>query len=342
MSQGILTSTDATAFSVEEISIREGELTRTGIEAVRAEPLSWADLLRVTVTNTGQTRLASPEKWDFIVHYSDADGASYSAWLPYTKGNLSANRWLRARIGLSGPLEFFEPGIVNPGEELVILARLDPLPGDNTTGGITVVTPNGVYDSISFSNPDKTLLTPHAENTTLSSTRYYAMAEDSAADSAGLTFRADFSAGGRTLLANEDQAARPAKLVFPLTGIIEIPAATWTFRYRCLVGGDGFPAGDGDVRFNADVLVRRADGTIRATLASEAASAFVDQDESGTWLTKSAAWACPGYTVVDEDDYLEIDYYGQTGQGSGGTGGYMLLRIDDISLSPDEQTGIEA
>ncbi len=338
LSQGILTSTDVTAFSMEEISVREGEVTRTGLEAKRAALLSWGDLLRVTVTNTGQTKLASFEKWDLIAHYSDAGGVFHTEWLPYTTGNLSDNQWRKARIGLSGPLEFFEPGIVNPGEELVMLARLSPLPADNTTGQITIATPNGVYDSISLDIPGNTRLTPHAENITLGGTKYYEIAEAAAADSTGLFFQETFSEGGRKLLLNENQTARPAKFIFPLAGISQIPAGTWTFYYRCLAGGEGFPAADGDVRFNADILVRRADGTVRATIASGAASAFIDQDESDTWVTKAATYAFPGYTVINENDYLEIDYYGQTGQGSGS----MELSIDDDSLSPDEQTRIEA
>jgi hypothetical protein len=345
LSQGILTSTDTTALSVEEISVREGEVTRTGIEAVRAEPLAWADLLRVTVANTGQTRLASFEKWDFIAQYSGADGLYHTEWLPYTTGDLTGNRWRKARIGLNGPVEFFEPGIVNPGEELVMLARLNPLPGDNTTGEITVATPNGIYQSITFDNPGLAVLVPHAENITLAGTRYYEMAEATAADSPGYSFAASFEqdTGSRKLLMNEDQPTRPARYIFPLVGIDQIPAATWTFYYTGYVWGDGeFPRGDNDVCFNADILVRKADGTLRTTIATIVASAYVAKSETEGWVTKSGTYAFPGYTVVDENDYLEIDYYGQTGQGPDGGSGTMELRVDDDNLPLDEQTRIEA
>ena len=345
LSQGILTSTDAAALSVEEISVREGEVSRTGLEAIRAAELSWADLLRLTVENTGQTKLASFDKWDLIVHYYDAEGVFHTEWLPYTTDNLSDNEWRAARIGLNGPIEFFEPNILNPGEELTILARLSPLPGDNTTGEITVATPNGIYDSISFTSLGDTQLISHSENMTIASTRYYELIEAAAADDAGDTFTAEFTknVGDRKLLINEDQSARPAKHMFPLIGIDEIPAATWTAYYRCYVWGDGtFPRKDGDVCFNIDILVRKADGTLRTTIASTVASAYVDKNETETWLTKSTTYAFPGYTVVDENDYLEIDYYGQTGQGPNGANGYMELRIDDDSLSTDDQTRIEA
>jgi hypothetical protein len=345
LSHGILTSTDTTALSVEEISVREGDIIRTGLDAVRAVQLSWSDLLRVTLTNTGQTKLASFDKWDLIVHYSDTGGVYYTKWLPYTTGNLSNNEWQKARIGLNGPVDFFEPGILNPGEELVILARLNPLPGENTTGEITVATPNGIYDSISFANLGYTLLTPYSENITLAGTRYYELAEANTADNAAMLFRAEFNNGetGRKILHNTDDSTRLAKHVFPLVGISEIPASNWTVDYRCSTWGGGqFPSIDGDVRFNINILVRKADGTLRTTIAAGVAEASLDKSEEGNWVNKSATYAFPGYTVVDENDYLEIDYYGETGLGPGGASGYLQLSVDDNNLPADEQTRIEA
>lgn len=345
LSSGILTSTDATALSVEEISIRDGDIARTGLDAVRAAELSWSDLLRVTVVNTGQTKLASFDKWDFIVHYSDANGVYHTEWLPYTTGNLSINKWQKARIGLNGPIEFFEPGILNPGEELVMLASLSPLPGDNTTGDITIATPNGIYDSIAFSNLGYTLLAPHSENTTISNTRYYELAEAAPADGIALLFEEEFGNGesGRKILCRTNETARLAKHLFPLVGISEIPASDWIVYYRCFAWGDGqFPSTDGDVRFNIDILVRKADGTLRATIASGVADAYLDKSEEGDWVTKSATFAFPGYTVVDENDYLEIDYYGETHLGPGSDSGYLQLSVDDNTLPTDEQTRIEA
>ena len=84
MSQGILTSADSAALSVKEIGMREGEITRTDPDAVRAAYIFWADLLWVTVENAGQTKLASFDKWDFIVHYYDGSGVYHTEWLPYT------------------------------------------------------------------------------------------------------------------------------------------------------------------------------------------------------------------------------------------------------------------
>jgi hypothetical protein len=343
LSHGILASTDTAALSVDEFSVREGEIARTRLDTLRAEYLTWAERLRIAVQNAGQTKLASFGKWDLIIQYNDG-GSWYTVWLPYTKGELGDNEWQKAKIGLNGPSEFFEPGILNPGEELVMLASLNPLPGDNTSGEMTVVSPNGVYDSVPIFNPGYARLVPHSENITISGTRYYELAE-AAADGAAALFLGEFGSGesGRKILVNSDGTDRPAAHIFSLVGISEIPASDWTVYYRCLVSGDGqFPQSDGDVRFSIDILVRQADGTIRATIASGVAPAYVNASEGETWVTKSATYAFPGYTVVDENDYLEIVFYGETGLGPGGEWGEMQLNVDDSTLPATDQTRIEA
>jgi hypothetical protein len=344
MSQGILTSADTTALSVEEISTREGEIMRTEVDAIRAAHLSWADRLRVTVDNSGQTKLASFSKWDFIVNYYDDGGTYYTKWLPYTEETLGDNEWEKARVCLNGQPEFFEPGIINPEEELVILAKLSPLPGDNTTGEITITTPNGIYDSISFSSLGYTLLTPHSENTTIAGTDYYQLAEATPADGAAMTETTDvFTANetSRKLMHNENDSSRLAKHVFPLTGISDIPSANWTVYYRCRTW-EFQEIKDNDVNFNIDMLIRKADGTVRKTIATNVANAYLTQDEVDMWVTKSAIYNFPGYTVIDDSDYLEIIYYGETDVHGPDNPGYMQIRIDDNTLAEDDQTRIEA
>jgi hypothetical protein len=172
LSQGMLTSADIAATSVQEISVREGEIMRTDLEVFRAAELSWAGLLRVTVKNTGQTKLYDFDKWDFIVRYTDSSGVNHAEWLPYTSGVLGNNQWQKVRIGLNGPVEFFEPGILNPEEELVILAKLNPLPGSATTADVTVAALNGACNSLSFPNPGYARLTPQSENITIAGVKY--------------------------------------------------------------------------------------------------------------------------------------------------------------------------
>jgi hypothetical protein len=345
LSQGILTSADTAAASAHEISLREGEMARTDLEVIRANYLSWADLLRVTVKNSGQTKLYDFDKWDFIIHYTDAGRTAHAEWLPYTGGVLGDNQWQKERIGLNGPTEFFEPGILNPEEEMVILARVNPLPGSNTTADVTVAALNGACNSVSFPNPGYARLTAQSENITIAGTKYYELVEAAPADGAAMTSRAEFNRNesGRKILYNINEPARAAKHLYPLVGISEIPAATWTVYYRCLTSGGGqFPRKDRDVRFNIDILVRKADGTIDTTIATGAAPAYVAKNDEGVWVTINGDCDFPGYTVADENDYLEIDYYGQTTLGPDADSGYMQLSIDDSTLSVSDQTRIES
>jgi hypothetical protein len=345
MSHGILTSADTAALSAEEISTREGAIMRTGVDVLRAENLSWADnLLRVTVANSGQTKLASFDKWDLIANYYDGGGTYHTEWFPYTEGELGDNEWAKATIRLNGQPEVFEPGILNPGEELVILAKLSPLPGDATTADITVATPNGVGESASLSSPGYTLLIPHSENKTIGSTPYYELADGAIADGAGMTETTDLFQAKETdrkPLHDENDSSRLARHIFPLTGISNIPAANWTVYYRCQTL-DFNQIKDNEISFNIDVLIRQADGTVRTTFATGAANAYLAKEDVDTWVTKSATYDFPGYTVVDDTDYLEVAYYGETSGQGPNKDGYMQIRIDDSTLDETDQTRIEA
>jgi hypothetical protein len=346
LSQGILTSADSAALSVETISVREGDIMRTDIDVLRASQLSWGgDDLRITVKNSGQTKLASYDKWDLIATYETSDGTMHSTWLPYTASMLTNNEWTKARIGLNGPFEYFEPGILNPGEEMVILAKLSPLPGNTTTGDISLTTPNGVYDSIPLITPGYLRLTPQSEKITLGGTKYYELVEAAPADGPALTVGTEYSSGeaGRKLLHDITNTSRSASFIYPLLGISQIPSDNWTVNYRCMVsGGATFPQSDDDTSFNIAIIIRQADGNIRDTITVNAASAFVPMSAAGSWTTITGSYQFPGYAVIDSSDYLEIDFYTQTNLGPDSGTGNMQVSIDNNSLSLDDQTRIEA
>lgn len=346
LSHGILASADSTVTSVQKMTVRDGDVTRTHIDVTRAAELSWGDYLRVTVKNSGQVKLSSYDKWDVIVSYVGNDGKTYSTWLPYATAAPGKNEWQEARIGLDGPVEYFEPGILDPGEEMVILANLDPLPGPNTKGDVSITTPNGVFNSIALFNPGYLQLTPESEDVSLSGTKYYELVEAAAADGQTMTAGTSFNVGeaGRHLLYNSDQPDRAAKFIYPLIGINEIPGGQWTFNYHCRVYSNSgtFPQNDSDVSFNADILVRQPDGTIRNTIATGVASANYSTGDTGNWVTLSGTYDFPGYAVTGQDDYLEVDFYGQTDEGPAGDTGYMQLSIDNNTLPINDQTRIQS
>ena len=152
MSQGFLTSADTTSTAMEELGKNGEEIMRTEL-AITSASMTDGEYLEVSLTNGGQTKLASFANWDVIVHYYDTGGTYYVKWLPYTEGALGDNQWKKTGIYLDGQAEVFGLDIVNPGEEIVIEAQLNPSVGDNTTNLAVISTPNGVPASISFSGP---------------------------------------------------------------------------------------------------------------------------------------------------------------------------------------------
>jgi hypothetical protein len=84
---------------------------------------------------------------------------------------------------------------------------------------------------------------------------------------------------------------------------------------------------------SVDILIRRSDGSVRTAMTGVASSG--DLSSSPTTLSGTYSWSA--YTVVDQTDYLEIDYYVDV------TTTYQsnaYLRIDDNSLVTSNQTRI--
>ena len=215
----------------------------------------------------------------------------------------------------------------------------------NNNGTFTENVDRGVVVDYTF---PPMIMTPHSESTSISGTNYYDLKGDTPADGAAMTETTpgiDVEQTGRWIMHNSADSSREARHVFPLTGMSKIDASTWTVYYRGRTSGDpNFPkpGQDNDVNFNIDILIRQSDGTVRATLATEVAKAFILSAEAGQWVTKSATYAFPEYVIVDDTDYLEIDYYGSVDvKGPGDDIGYIEVTVDDNTLAETDQTRIE-
>jgi hypothetical protein len=150
MSQGFLTSVDASTTGLEEIGQRDETIMRTELSSVGTSQPT-ANTLEITLENSGQTRLADFNKWDVIVQYYDGAGTYYTKWLPYTEGTLGDNEWEVVWIQLNGAAEVYEPNVLNPEEQIKIRAQLNPSVGAGTTNMVVVATPNGIPVSTYFS-----------------------------------------------------------------------------------------------------------------------------------------------------------------------------------------------
>jgi hypothetical protein len=158
----------------------------------------------------------------------------------------------------------------------------------------------------------------HAETTTIGGVNYY-LHKLSSGDGPGITLLQSIASTGRKLA---------GKFVYQLTGVSSIPVSTWIIYYRAYTGG-------GTVHCDVDILIRKSDGTIRETKATNVANSA----NLGTaYSTVSGTYSWTAYTVVDQTDYLEIDYYFEVTVKASGKSAY--LRIDDNTLAIADQTKI--
>ncbi len=153
MSQGFMTSVDASTAGLSEIGERTEIITRTELTPMSTNItlLPGADPLDIVLKNTGQTKMADFDKWDVIVQYYDGSGNYCVEWLPYNPGGAGTYEWEVGWIRLDGEAELFEPNVLNPGEEIMIRTWLDPSVGAGTTNMVVISTPSGVTCSTYFS-----------------------------------------------------------------------------------------------------------------------------------------------------------------------------------------------
>ncbi len=144
MSTSSLHSIDMVCTSWKDIETKITDRSNTDIEAMTCEVSDDGDVADMVVKNIGNTSLAEFERWDVIVMYGD--GGVY--FLPYGQ---TTPGWSLGGISFEGHPETFEPNIVNPGEEMSIIAKLSPPVSENITNMATISTFNGVKTQIMFS-----------------------------------------------------------------------------------------------------------------------------------------------------------------------------------------------
>lgn len=153
MSRGFITSVDSTAAALDKMGQRDEKIMRTELTPTDTDLQSQGTILDVYLTNSGRTKLADFSKWDVIIQYYAQGGVYHVKWLPYTSGAPDNNQWTNNGIYLDAIAEVFEPNILNPGERIVIRAKLSPAVGTSTTNLVVISTPNGVPASIVFQRP---------------------------------------------------------------------------------------------------------------------------------------------------------------------------------------------
>ncbi len=152
-SQTAYTSFDSVSQALKQTTQVTQDVSRTDIKIVGAQ--MQGGFVQISVLNSGEVHLAQFDKWDVLVQYYDASNGYHISDLTYTENPSPASgQWTIVGIYTDASLtqkEIFEPGILDPGEVMLMRLSLAPLPGMGTTNFVTVSTDNGVATSAQFS-----------------------------------------------------------------------------------------------------------------------------------------------------------------------------------------------
>ncbi len=156
LSRGSLSSFEEVSRSLQRMEFRIVDTARTSLTAVSATTTATSTQVRLVLSNDGQVGLRDFAHWDVLVQYYNGAGSLFIKRLTHSSAAVPGNdEWIVDGIFLDEQAptpEVFEPGILNPGEEMVVLAKVNPSFGVGTNNLATVSTPNGVAISINFSN----------------------------------------------------------------------------------------------------------------------------------------------------------------------------------------------
>ena len=99
-------------------------------------------LIDVSVQNEGRANLYDYSKWDVIIQYQSGQSFPLPYVSTYPPGS---GEWAREGIFMAdGSPEVFDPGILNPGEVMIVAINPDMEIGIGETARIVISTPNGV------------------------------------------------------------------------------------------------------------------------------------------------------------------------------------------------------
>lgn len=145
-----LDTQEALMTSWQEMEERTDDRVHTTLTPISATVQNNGALVALTLRNDGRTSLVDFDEWDIILQYYSSGNIYNTDWYPYTSGTLGSNQWTTAGIytdAASGIPELFEPGILNPDEELVLQLNIAPGIAVSTTNRLALSTKNGITAS---------------------------------------------------------------------------------------------------------------------------------------------------------------------------------------------------
>jgi hypothetical protein len=142
ISQSALAAQDGVLESWREMEQRLEERARTDLSSVSGQTSALGDNIDITLRNDGSTKLADFEQWDVILQYTGS--GLLTQWYPYGPG---IDHWTYLIVD-----DVFDPGILNPGEEIMVQIWVSPPVAAGTTNLATIAAPNGISASTVFTH----------------------------------------------------------------------------------------------------------------------------------------------------------------------------------------------
>jgi len=149
MARGGFLGADAVAQSLRESEARYAQQSHTKLAVAGTSIDGSGANITVTLRNDGKTPVGDFAAMDVVVQYFGESGARYDKWLAYTSGALASDTWKTGTF----TNDIFEPGILNPGESVDLLLRVNPVVGSGTTNMVVIGSEHGVTTSAYFAGP---------------------------------------------------------------------------------------------------------------------------------------------------------------------------------------------
>ncbi len=149
MARGGFLGADAIGQSLRQSEARYELKSRTGLTITGASIDGAGANITLTLLNDGQTVIADFASMDVVMQYFDETATRRDKWIPYTSGALASNTWKTGTF----TNDVFEPGILNAGESMEVLIRVNPVVGVATTNLAIIGSEKGVTAQTYFAGP---------------------------------------------------------------------------------------------------------------------------------------------------------------------------------------------
>jgi archaellum component FlaF (FlaF/FlaG flagellin family) len=149
MARGGFMGADAIGQSLRQSETRYEQQRGTQLAITGTEIDASGANITITLRNDGQTAIADFAGMDVVVQYFGETGTRFDKWVPYTSGALAADTWKTGTF----TNDVFEPGILNTGESMQMLIRVNPVIGPATTNLAIIGSEKGVTVQTYFAGP---------------------------------------------------------------------------------------------------------------------------------------------------------------------------------------------